>query len=488
MFSLSNMRQYLPFCVSMIPSISIPSVLLTTAAMLVGTLFHELLAVSKKLIPRRLFEKIFSKLKSLIQNYHSEMTLIIDEYVNGLSVNEMFEASEIYLRPKISPSVERLKISKAPGDKEICVSINQGEKIMDTFGGVQLTWQMISTKSQETKIDNRGHPFQETVERRSTELKFHKKYREKVLSSYLPYVLNKSKDMKKGKRVVKLYSCGGKLSSPIHFRHPSTFDTLAMDPTKKKELIDDLDRFVMRRDFYKRVGKSWKRGYLLYGPPGTGKSSLIAAMANYLKFHVYDLELTSIRSNSDFKQLLVSTANQSILVIEDIDCSRKFQNRQDGVNKNDDKRLPLSALLNFIDGLWSSCGDKKIIIFTTNHKDRLDPALLRPGRMDMHIHMSYCTPCGFKILASNYLGIKDHSMFPEIEKLVTEVEVTAAEIAEELIKSDEADIALGGLSKFIRTKKTEHDKANAEGEKVVNEQAEESPGNKEGAEKESKEN
>ncbi|GMP57661.1 hypothetical protein CsSME_00021647 [Camellia sinensis var. sinensis] len=236
-----------------------------------------------------------------------------------------------------------------------------------------------------------------------------------------------------------------------------------MDPTKKKELRDDLDRFVKGRDYYQRVGKPWKRGYLLYGPPGTGKSSLIAAMANYLKFDIIDLELTKIRYNSDFQQLLVSTGNQSILVIEDIDCSIKFQNRQDGVYKNDDTQLTLSALLNFIDGLWSSCGDEKIIIFTTNHKDRLEPALLRPGRMDVHIHMSYCTPCGFKILASNYLGIKDHSMFPEIEKLVTEVEVTPAEIAEELLKSDEADIALGGLSKFIRTKKTEHDKANAEG-------------------------
>ncbi|KAJ6367141.1 hypothetical protein OIU77_003506 [Salix suchowensis] len=52
----------------------------------------------------------------------------------------------------------------------------------------------------------------------------------------------------------------------------------------------------------------------------------------------------------------------------------------------------LSGLLNFIDGLWSSCGDERIIVFTTGHKENPDPALLRPGRMDMHIHMSYCTP------------------------------------------------------------------------------------------------
>ncbi|GMP57662.1 hypothetical protein CsSME_00021647 [Camellia sinensis var. sinensis] len=147
MFSLSNLRQYLAFCVSMIPSITIPSVLLTTLAMLVGTLLHELLTISKTLIPRQVFDKILS----LIQNFHSQTTLIIDEY-NGLSVDEMFEALEIYFRPKISPSVERLKISKAPGDEEICVRVNQGEKIMDTFEDVQLTWQMISIDSEETRL------------------------------------------------------------------------------------------------------------------------------------------------------------------------------------------------------------------------------------------------------------------------------------------------------------------------------------------------
>jgi chaperone BCS1 len=110
-------------------------------------------------------------------------------------------------------------------------------------------------------------------------------------------------------------------------------------------------------------------------------------------------------------------------------------------------------LLNFIDGLWSSCGDERILVFTTNYKDKIDPALLRPGRMDMHIHMSYCTPCGFNILASNYLRIRTHCLFAEIEGLLNEVEVTPAEVAEELMKSDDADIALMGLVAFLQQKK-----------------------------------
>lgn len=50
--------------------------------------------------------------------------------------------------------------------------------------------------------------------------------------------------------------------------------------------------------------------------------------------------------------------------------------------------VTLSGLLNFIDGSWSWCGEGRIIPFSTNHKEKLDPALLRPGRMDARIHMS----------------------------------------------------------------------------------------------------
>ncbi|CAH9077640.1 unnamed protein product [Cuscuta epithymum] len=244
-----------------------------------------------------------------------------------------------------------------------------------------------------------------------------------------------------------------------------------MDPELKKEIIEDLDRFVSRRDYYRRVGKAWKRGYLLYGPPGTGKSSLIAAMANYLKFSIYELDLSCLRSNSDLQELLPTTKNKSILVIEDIDCSIDLQNRNDEDYSNqNNNQVTLSGLLNFIDGLWSCCGDERIIVLTTNYKDRLDPALLRPGRMDMHILMSYCTPGGFRVLASNYHGLKDHPKFTEIDKLLTEVNVTPAEIAEELMKSDQADVALDGLIKLMKKKKSACDDLKVEGDIVTDNQ------------------
>lgn len=84
---------------------------------------------------------------------------------------------------------------------------------------------------------------------------------------------------------------------------------------------------------------------LLYGPPGTGKSSLVAAMANYLKFDVYDLDLKEVQCNSDLRRLLIGTGNRSVLVIKDIDCSIGLQNRnsEDEYNSIQDEKVMISC-------------------------------------------------------------------------------------------------------------------------------------------------
>ncbi|KAK9108901.1 hypothetical protein Sjap_016961 [Stephania japonica] len=395
-------------------------------------------SVANEFIPQQLQSYLSSRLGNLFNPFSSQLTLIIEEF-DGLIKNEVYESSETYLSTRITPSVERLRVIKAPREKTISVSIEKGQELKDVFEEIVLTW--------------------------------------RVISEYLPYVLDKAKAVKAENKVTKLYTLGnfyGDMSNgvwgSINLEHPATFDTLAMDPEMKKDLIDDLERFLRRREFYRRVGKAWKRGYLLYGPPGTGKSSLIAAMANYLKFDVYDLELSSMQNDAELRRLLVATANRSILVIEDIDCSADFDRKEEPTNYNGFQLKGYAqillfqlGLLNFIDGLWTSCGDERIIVFTTNHKEKLDPALLRPGRMDKHIHMSYCTKKGFKLLALNYLGIDGEKQCPqhkhlvEIEELIEKAQVTPAEVAEELMKSDDAEECLGGVVKFLKRKHMEGD-------------------------------
>ncbi|KAL6227109.1 hypothetical protein ACLB2K_001068 [Fragaria x ananassa] len=428
-----------------------------------------------QLIPHELRYYIFSFFRRLFTFPSSDLTLIVDESC-GMEHNTIYEAAEVYLRTKISPTNDRLRVRKAPRQKNITVTIEKGEEIKDSFEGININWRCVCSGGE----DERNRHAQQ---KRQFELTVKKKHRVKVIESYLPYVLERAEAIKNENKVVKLYSQmaeydpydsdGGSSDwNSINLEHPANFATLAMDPEVKRTIIEDLDRFLRRREFYKKVGKAWKRGYLLYGPPGTGKSSLIAAMANYLKFDIYDVELTSILDNSELRRILLSTTNRSILVIEDIDCSVEMQNRdcQEDDHQPSNTKITLSGLLNFIDGLWSSCGDERIIVFTTNHKHKIDPALLRPGRMDVHIHMSYCTPSGFRILASNYLGIQEsnpHRLCGEIEELIESTKVTPAEIAEEFMRSEDADVALEGLVELLKKKKEESNK-------IVNERTDKS--------------
>ena len=261
--------------------------------------------------------------------------------------------------------------------------------------------------------------------------------------------------------------------SYIDFDHPTTFDTLAMERAKKKEIMDDLDMFKNGKEYHARVGKAWKRGYLLYGPPGTGKSAMIAAMANYLDYDIYDIELTSVSTNTELRRMFIDTKGKSIIVIEDIDCSldltgrRRRKQLQPPPGPADDDAPPpeptsmsnvtLSGLLNFLDGLWSACGGERVIVVTTNHAERLDPALTRRGRMDKHIEMSYCGFEAFRFLARNYLAVDAHPLFDDVRALLQEVDITPADVAEHLTPKragDDEGSCLAGLVEALRAAAT----------------------------------
>jgi chaperone BCS1 len=106
-------------------------------------------------------------------------------------------------------------------------------------------------------------------------------------------------------------------------------------------------------------------------------------------------------------------------------------------------------------------GDGQVVVFTTNHIDMLDPELLTPDLMNMHIHMPYCTISAFNQIAFNHFNISHHILFEEIEGLIKKVGVTLAEISGELLKSSDAEVSLQGLIKFLHNKIAEYDKFKA---------------------------
>jgi chaperone BCS1 len=125
----------------------------------------------------------------------------------------------------------------------------------------------------------------------------------------------------------------------------------------------------------------YRRGYLLYGPPGTGKTSFVQAVAGLLKLKLCYLNLSNNEMNDDSLNRLLSEAPEnSIILLEDVDAM--FLQR-DQVQKK--QTLSFSGFLNALDGVRSQEG--QIMFMTTNHKERLDPALLRPGRADVHVRL-----------------------------------------------------------------------------------------------------
>ncbi|KAG7551014.1 ATPase AAA-type core [Arabidopsis thaliana x Arabidopsis arenosa] len=460
-----------------------PATMFSTYASLAGYMMM-VKPMIHTIIPQPVQNFVFSYIKSFVGSRSSTLTLVINDMINGYDKNgmprknELFLAAEAYLSSKISPDASKLRMTRDRNNKNVNLYLSQGEVVSDVYKGIELKWRYLAGRNKTTTVVDGGQEDM-VVNWQCFELSFDKKHRDLVVKSYVPYVERKAKVIKEERRIIKMhsYSSSTYMWQSVKFEHPSTFDTMAMTPKLKRSVMEDLDRFIKRKDYYKRVGKAWKRGYLLYGPPGTGKSSLVAAMANYLKFDIYDLQLASVQGDAHLRNLLLATNNSSILLVEDIDCSVDLPTRLQPATMmpygapQAATPLTLSGLLNCIDGLWSSCGDERIVIFTTNNKEKLDPALLRPGRMDMHIYMGHCSFEGFKTLSSNYLGLPNdnddhHRLYPDIKRLIDGQVLTPAQVAEELMKNEDAEMALEGLVKVLKRKRSESEKCDDESKKM----------------------
>lgn len=150
----------------------------------------------------------------------------------------------------------------------------------------------------------------------------------------------------------------------------------------------DLDLFVFHKKLYERCCVPYRRGYLFYGPPGTGKTSTALAISEYLNRDLYYISLSSFLTDNSFLEAWSEISEGSIILFEDIDAQRGDVEKRDGKKEGKDGiGVSLSCLLNCLDG--ANALNDVIIVFTTNKKDALDPALIRTGRIDKKIHMDH---------------------------------------------------------------------------------------------------
>ncbi|MCI07682.1 mitochondrial chaperone BCS1-like, partial [Trifolium medium] len=220
--------------------------------------------------------------------------------------NELHRKVSLYLHslPSLEDSDFTNLISNNQND--IVLSLDSNQTIEDRFLGATLFW-----FNQKTEPNRTG----------AFVLKIRKTDKRRILSSYLRHIHDFSDEVaNKGKRDLRLFvnvtgggyggDCGGGCGMrwrSVPFNHPAKFETMAMEIDLKKKIKSDLESFLKARQYYRKIGRAWKRSFLLYGPSGTGKSSFVAAMANFLCYDVYDVDLSKIRSDSDLKLLLLET-------------------------------------------------------------------------------------------------------------------------------------------------------------------------------------
>jgi chaperone BCS1 len=222
------------------------------------------------------------------------------------------------------------------------------------------------------------------------------------------------------------------------------FKTLFIEKQKKDLILNSLNKFTNKEQWYINSGIPYQLGILLYGSPGTGKTSLIKCLASHLNYAIYYLSPSKLGS---IEKAFSTISEKSIIVIEDIDTNSIVSKRtKKGKSKEQTdifegfSLLNLSDILNSLDGLANVHG--RILIGTTNHIKTLDKALIRPGRFDLLLELNYVNKEVLKQFFDHYypkdkinyntLKLKNNISVAELQQMVLQ-EYTYKNILKKII-------------------------------------------------------
>lgn len=190
------------------------------------------------------------------------------------------------------------------------------------------------------------------------------------------------------------------------FRRNANIPARSMDSVFLKEgqmdrIISGLRTFLDNEEAYTNTGIPYRTGVMLHGNPGSGKTSTATAIANTLGLNVYYIALSVIDDDDTFASLLDDVPPRSVIILEDIDVAKSVKNREDGAVE-EQKGITMTGMLNALDGLVSAYG--VITLMTTNHLKVMDPAIVRPGRVDFMEELSDIDNFQLRNICQYFLG------------------------------------------------------------------------------------
>ncbi|KAJ8077739.1 hypothetical protein PM082_002172 [Marasmius tenuissimus] len=227
-------------------------------------------------------------------------------------------------------------------------------------------------------------------------------------------------------------------------REKRSLKSIVLDPGIKDTILEDARDFLNSKKWYTERGIPFRRGYLLYGAPGSGKTSLIHSLAGELELDVYIISLSRIGlDDSGLNSLINELPERCVALMEDIDAAfthgltretdeeekrlgdkedeeeddeKKDKKKEEAKVTSPSSRVSLSGLLNALDGI--SAQEGRILFATTNKYSSLDPALCRPGRMDLHIEFKLASQYQAKELFKRFYNPNDdaHEDDEEVEE------------------------------------------------------------------------
>jgi len=228
-----------------------------------------------------------------------------------------------------------------------------------------------------------------------------------------------------GNDKIKLYSQHGYNLIPKKTLPKINPHIVVLDENVMQDLLDDVKEFTKSKEWYAKNGIPHRRGYMLYGPPGTGKTSTVYAVASYMNMGIAPITLNDKSTTDQMIYLFEHIPKNTIVVIEDIDATAMSQSRD-----SDKTNINLSILLNLIDGF---AANDHILFMTTNHIENLDPALIRPGRIDRKIYLGPCSDMMIGKLVKKFYPDIDSMLIEEFVKACNGIIYTPATIQQHLL-------------------------------------------------------